>query len=65
MFILGYPFWWAMVGIIVSFPIAAALLMAGPLQKYAPVAFTDHCRDRYEMSVAGRFMAGIPIIERV
>ncbi len=52
-------------GIIVSFPIAAALLMAGPLQKYAPVAFTDHCRDRYEMSVAGRFMAGIPIIERV
>ena len=60
-FILGYPFWWAMVGIIAGFPIAA-LLTAGPLRKYAPVSFTDYYCDRYEMPVAGRFVAGIPTL---
>ena len=58
-FVLGYPFWWALVGIIAGFPIAA-LLTAGPLRKYAPVSFTDYYCDRYEMPVAGRFIAGLP-----
>ncbi|MFP4587870.1 MAG: sodium:solute symporter family transporter, partial [Desulfohalobiaceae bacterium] len=46
-FLMGYPFWWALAGIIMGMPLAA-LLTAGPLRKYAPVSFTDYYADRYE-----------------
>jgi Na+(H+)/acetate symporter ActP len=60
-FLLGYPFWWAMVAIIGGMPLAA-LMTAGPLRKYAPVSFTDYYCDRYDMPIAGRFVAGIPTL---
>ena len=60
-FILGYPFWWAMVSIIAGMPLAA-LMTAGPLRKYAPVSFTDYYCDRYDMPKAGRIVAGIPTL---
>ncbi|MCP3922455.1 MAG: cation acetate symporter [Desulfobacterales bacterium] len=46
-FLLGYPFWWALVGIIGGMPIAT-LLTAAPLRKYAPTSFTDYYADRYD-----------------
>ncbi|MBC7324423.1 MAG: cation acetate symporter, partial [Moorella sp. (in: Bacteria)] len=46
-FIIGYPFWWALISIILGMPIAA-LLTAAPLRKYAPVSFTDYYCDRYD-----------------
>ena len=58
-FILGYPMWWALIGIIAGMPITG-VLTAGPLRKYGPVTFTDYYCDRYEMPVLGRFIAGIP-----
>ena len=45
-FIIGYPFWWAMAAIIAGMPIAT-LLTAAALRKYAPVSFADYYADRY------------------
>ncbi|WP_290596792.1 MULTISPECIES: sodium:solute symporter family protein [unclassified Archaeoglobus] len=45
-FILGYPFWWAMSAIIAGMPIAT-LLTASALRKYAPTSFADYYADRY------------------
>ena len=45
-FILGYPFWWAMAAIIAGMPIAT-LLTASALRKYAPTSFADYYADRY------------------
>uniref|UniRef100_A0A7J2TK81 Cation acetate symporter n=1 Tax=Archaeoglobus fulgidus TaxID=2234 RepID=A0A7J2TK81_ARCFL len=45
-FLLGYPFWWAMMAIICGMPIAA-LLTASALRKYAPVSFADYYADRF------------------
>ncbi|MEM3478343.1 MAG: cation acetate symporter, partial [Archaeoglobaceae archaeon] len=45
-FLIGYPFWWAMVAIICGMPIAA-LLTASALRKYAPVSFADYYADRF------------------
>ncbi len=59
-FILGYPFWWALVGIIGGMPIAT-LLTAAPLRKYAPTSFTDYYADRYDTKWM-RLIAGIPTI---
>ncbi|MCP4214729.1 MAG: cation acetate symporter, partial [bacterium] len=59
-FIVGYPFWWALVGIIGGMPIAT-LLTAAPLRKYAPTSFTDYYADRYETKWM-RLIAGIPTI---
>jgi Na+(H+)/acetate symporter ActP len=59
-FILGYPFWWALVGIIGGMPIAT-LLTAAPLRKYAPTSFTDYYADRYETKWL-RLVAGIPTL---
>ena len=59
-FILGYPFWWALVGIIGGMPIAT-LLTAAPLRKYAPTSFTDYYADRYETKWM-RLWAAIPTI---
>lgn len=59
-FIIGYPFWWALVGIIGGMPIAT-LLTAAPLRKYAPTSFTDYYADRYETKWM-RLAAGIPTL---
>lgn len=59
-FILGYPFWWALVGIIGGMPIAT-LLTAAPLRKYAPTSFTDYYADRYDTKWM-RLIAGIPTL---
>jgi SSS family solute:Na+ symporter len=45
-FILGYPFWWAMMAIIAGMPLAT-LLTAAALRKYAPTSFADYYADRY------------------
>ncbi len=45
-FIIGYPFWWAMAAIIAGMPIAT-LLTATALRKYAPTSFADYYADRY------------------
>ena len=45
-FILGYPFWWAMAAIIAGMPVAT-LLTASALRKYAPTSFADYYADRY------------------
>lgn len=60
-FLLGYPFWWAMVGIIGGMPLAT-VLTAAPLRKYAPVSFTDYYCDRYEDQKLMRIITGIPIL---
>ncbi|MEO0279235.1 MAG: cation acetate symporter [candidate division WOR-3 bacterium] len=60
-FLLGYPMWWALVGIIAGMCIAG-ILTAAPLRKYGPVTFTDYYCDRYDMPVLGRFVAGIPTL---
>jgi len=60
-FILGYPFWWAMMAIIMGMPLAA-LLTAAPLRKYAPVSFTDYYADRYESEKMVRVVTSIPVI---
>lgn len=60
-FILGYPFWWAMTAIIMGMPLAA-LLTAGPLRKYAPVSFTDYYASRYESEKWARAVTSIPVI---
>ncbi|MBS3886645.1 MAG: cation acetate symporter [Dethiobacter sp.] len=60
-FLLGYPFWWAMVGIIGGMPLAT-MLTAAPLRKYAPVSFTDYYCDRYEDQKLMRIITGIPIL---
>ena len=59
-FILGYPFWWALVGIIGGMPIAT-LLTAAPLRKYEPTSFTDYYADRYDSKWL-RLIAGIPTL---
>lgn len=60
-FLIGYPFWWALIGIICGLPLAS-FLTAAPLRKYAPVSFTDYFADRYESPKAMRIIAGIPTI---
>ncbi|MEW5959844.1 MAG: hypothetical protein AB1801_19125, partial [Chloroflexota bacterium] len=60
-FLLGYPFWWALIGIIGGLPLAA-MLTAAPLRKYAPVSFTDYYADRYESPKAMRIIAGLPTL---
>lgn len=60
-FLLGYPFWWAMAAIIMGMPLAA-LLTAGPLRKYAPVSFTDYYASRYESEKWARAVTSIPVI---
>lgn len=60
-FLLGYPFWWAMVGIIGGMPLAT-MLTAAPLRKYAPVSFTDYYCDRFEDEKLMRILAGIPVL---
>lgn len=60
-FLLGYPFWWAMVGIIGGMPLAT-MLTAAPLRKYAPVSFTDYYCDRYEDQKLMRILTGIPVL---
>jgi Na+(H+)/acetate symporter ActP len=57
-FLLGYPFWWALTGIIAGLPIAT-LLTAAPLRKYAPTSFTDYYADRYDTKWM-RLIAAIP-----
>ncbi len=60
-FLLGYPFWWALIGIIAGLPVAS-MLTAAPLRKYAPVSFTDYYADRYESDKAMRIIAGLPVL---
>ncbi len=60
-FIMGYPFWWALVGIIVGMPIAS-LLTAAPLRKYGPVSFTDYYADRYDDQKLLRAIVSLPVI---
>jgi len=60
-FLLGYPFWWGMIGVIGGMPLAS-LLTAAPLRKYAPVSFTDYYCDRYEDQKWLRILLGIPIL---
>ncbi len=60
-FLLGYPFWWALIGIIAGLPLAS-FLTAAPLRKYAPVSFTDYYADRYESPKLMRLIAGIPVV---
>lgn len=60
-FILGYPFWWAMCGIIAGMPLAS-MITAAPLRKYAPVSFTDYYADRYEDQKAMRILVGLPTL---
>ncbi len=60
-FLLGYPFWWAMVAIIMGMPLAA-LLTAAPLRKYAPVSFTDYYASRYESEKWARAVTSIPVL---
>ncbi|MFH1155625.1 MAG: cation acetate symporter [Pseudomonadota bacterium] len=59
-FLLGYPFWWALTGIIGGMPIAT-LLTAAPLRKYAPTSFTDYYADRYDTKWM-RLICAIPTI---
>ncbi len=60
-FIMGYPFWWALVGIIAGMPIAS-MLTAAPLRKYAPVSFTDYYADRYDDQKGMRALISLPVI---
>ena len=59
-FLLGYPFWWALVGVVGGMPIAT-LLTAAPLRKYAPTSFTDYYADRYETKWM-RLICALPTI---
>lgn len=60
-FLLGYPFWWALTSIILGMPIAS-MLAAAPLRKYAPVSFTDYYADRYDDQVGMRVVISLPVI---
>lgn len=60
-FIMGYPFWWALIGIIAGMPIAS-MLTAAPLRKYAPVSFTDYYADRYDDQKGMRALISLPVI---
>ncbi|MFZ5646452.1 MAG: sodium:solute symporter family protein [Bacillota bacterium] len=60
-FIMGYPFWWALVGIIAGMPIAS-MLTAAPLRKYAPVSFTDYYADRYDDQKGMRALISLPVL---
>lgn len=60
-FIMGYPFWWALIGIIAGMPIAS-MLTAAPLRKYAPVSFTDYYADRYDDQKCMRALISLPVI---
>jgi len=60
-FLLGYPFWWAMCGIIAGMPLAS-MLTAAPLRKYAPISFTDYYADRYEDQKTMRILVGLPTL---
>jgi SSS family solute:Na+ symporter len=46
-FMISYPFWWTLSGIIAGMPVAT-LLTAAPMRKYAPTSFTDYYADRYD-----------------
>ncbi|MCL6639128.1 MAG: cation acetate symporter [Firmicutes bacterium] len=60
-FIMGYPFWWALIGIILGMPIAS-MLTAAPLRKYAPVSFTDYYADRYDDQKTMRALVSLPVL---
>jgi SSS family solute:Na+ symporter len=60
-FLLGYPMWWALIGIVCGMPLAS-LLTAAPLRKYAPVSFTDYYCDRYEDQKWMRVLLGFPVL---
>jgi Na+(H+)/acetate symporter ActP len=59
-FLLSYPFWWAIVGLLAGMPVAT-LLTAAPLRKYGPTSFTDYYADRYETKWM-RLAAAIPTV---
>lgn len=59
-FILGYPFWWAMAAIIAGMPLAT-LLTATALRKYAPTSFADYYADRYNDQRL-RWLIGIVVV---
>lgn len=59
-FMISYPFWWTLTGIIAGMPIAT-LLTAAPMRKYAPTSFTDYYADRYDTKWM-RLMAAIPTV---
>ena len=59
-FMISYPFWWTLTGIIAGMPVAT-LLTAAPMRKYAPTSFTDYYADRYDTKWM-RLMAAIPTV---
>jgi SSS family solute:Na+ symporter len=59
-FMISYPFWWTLSGIIAGMPIAT-LLTAAPMRKYAPTSFTDYYADRYDTKYM-RVAAAIPTV---
>jgi len=59
-FMISYPFWWTLTGIIAGMPVAT-LLTAAPMRKYAPTSFTDYYADRYDTKWM-RLVAAIPTI---
>jgi SSS family solute:Na+ symporter len=59
-FLISYPFWWALCGVIAGLPIAT-LLTAAPMRKYAPTSFTDYYADRYDTKWM-RLAAAIPTV---
>jgi SSS family solute:Na+ symporter len=59
-FLMAYPFWWTLTGIIAGMPVAT-LLTAAPMRKYAPTSFTDYYADRYDTKWM-RLAAAIPTV---
>jgi len=59
-FMISYPFWWTLSGIIAGMPVAT-LLTAAPMRKYAPTSFTDYYADRYDTKWM-RLAAALPTI---
>jgi SSS family solute:Na+ symporter len=59
-FLLAYPWWWAVTGLLAGIPVAT-LLTAAPMRKYAPTSFTDYYADRYDTKWM-RLAAAIPTV---
>jgi SSS family solute:Na+ symporter len=59
-FLLAYPWWWAITGLLAGIPLAT-LLTAAPMRKYAPTSFTDYYADRYDTKWM-RLLAAIPTV---